>query len=140
MKAISCSRPHKWCKSRSELHIEPLNSCVILCGIKALSCARLHGWCKSRSDLHIEPLNSCASATCDRISNNNSEPVDFHKFEKAWHLLYNDCLSAPETCVEGDLKHFHKSRYMLAQGRDKRGRTGNLDKAKEELSFCFKSS
>ncbi|KAL2548434.1 Tetratricopeptide repeat (TPR)-like superfamily protein [Forsythia ovata] len=76
----------------------------------------------------------------DRISNNNSEPVDFHKFEKAWHLLYSDCLSALETCVEGDLKHFHKARYMLAQGLYKRGRTGDLDKAKEELSFCFKSS
>lgn len=71
---------------------------------------------------------------------NNSETADFHKFEAAWQLLYSDCLSALETCVEGELKHFHKARYMLAQGLYRRGRTGDLDKAKEELSFCFKSS
>ncbi|KAL7159263.1 hypothetical protein ABFS83_01G016200 [Erythranthe nasuta] len=76
----------------------------------------------------------------DGLSNNNSEVVDLHKFEEVWNLLYSDCLSALETCVEGDLKHFHKARYMLAQGFHYRGGTGNLEKAKEELSFCFKSS
>ncbi|KAK4412567.1 Calcineurin-binding protein 1 [Sesamum alatum] len=76
----------------------------------------------------------------DGISSSSSKVVDFHKFENAWNLLYCDCLSALETCVEGDLKHFHKARYMLAQGLHRRGGTGDLEKAKEELSFCFKSS
>lgn len=57
-----------------------------------------------------------------------------------WHMLYKDCLSALETCVEGDLKHFHKARYMLAQGLHNRGDSGDLERAKDELSFCFKSS
>lgn len=57
-----------------------------------------------------------------------------------WHMLYNDCLSALQVCVEGDLKHFHKARYMLAQGLYRKGENGDLEKAKDELSFCFKSS
>ncbi|XP_060208376.1 calcineurin-binding protein 1-like [Lycium barbarum] len=60
--------------------------------------------------------------------------------EGAWQMLYNDCLSALEICVEGDLKHFHKARYMLAQGLYRRGGDKDLQKAKDELSFCFKSS
>lgn len=76
----------------------------------------------------------------DGVSNSNSEVVDFQKLEQVWNLLYSDCLSALETCVEGDLKHFHKARYVLAQGLHRRGGTGDLEKAKEELSFCFKSS
>ncbi|XP_043721210.1 calcineurin-binding protein 1 [Telopea speciosissima] len=66
--------------------------------------------------------------------------VESHHLEEAWHLLYNDCLSALEICVEGDLKHFHKARYMLAQGLYRRGEKGDLERAKDELSFCFKSS
>lgn len=60
--------------------------------------------------------------------------------EEAWRILYNDCLSALEVCIEGDLKHFHKARYILSQGLYKRGESGDLEKAKDELSFCFKSS
>ncbi|PIN24718.1 hypothetical protein CDL12_02541 [Handroanthus impetiginosus] len=74
----------------------------------------------------------------DGKSDSHSEVVG--EFEKVWNLLYSDCLSALEICVEGDLKHFHKARYMLAQGFHRRGGTGDLEKAKEELSFCFKSS
>ncbi|XP_028058913.1 calcineurin-binding protein 1 isoform X2 [Camellia sinensis] len=66
--------------------------------------------------------------------------VDSHQLEEAWHMLYRDCLSALEICVEGDLKHFHKARYMLAQGLYRRGESGDLERAKDELSFCFKSS
>lgn len=62
------------------------------------------------------------------------------KLQEIWNILYNDCLSALEICVEGDLKHFHKARYMLARGLYKRGGNGDVEKAKEELSFCFKSS
>lgn len=76
----------------------------------------------------------------DGLSNTNSEVVDIQKFEQVWNLLYSDCLSALETCVEGDLKHFHKARHMLSQGLFRRGGAGDLEKAKEELSFCFKSS
>jgi len=62
------------------------------------------------------------------------------KLDTVWSMLYNDCLSALEMCVEGDLKHFHKARYMLAQGLYKRGESGDLERAKDHLSFCFKSS
>lgn len=75
----------------------------------------------------------------DGISCTNSKLVGL-QFKKIWNLLYSDCLSALETCVEGDLKHFHKARYMLSQGLYRRGEPGDLEKAKEELSFCFKSS
>lgn len=60
--------------------------------------------------------------------------------EEVWEMLYADCLSALETCVEGDLKHFHKARYILAQGFYRRAQKGDLERAKDELSFCFKSS
>lgn len=66
--------------------------------------------------------------------------VSTEQLENVWNLLYSDCLSALEICVEGDLKHFHKARYMLAQGLYRRGTSGDLEKAKDELSFCFKSS
>ncbi|KAJ0251943.1 Calcineurin-binding protein 1 [Hirschfeldia incana] len=62
------------------------------------------------------------------------------QMEGVWHMLYNDSLSALGTCIEGDLKHFHKARYMLAQGLYRRGGSSDLQRAKEELSFCFKSS
>ncbi|RLN43312.1 uncharacterized protein C2845_PM01G32550 [Panicum miliaceum] len=60
--------------------------------------------------------------------------------DKVWHILYDDCLLALGTCVEGELKHFHKARYKLAQGLYRRGEAGDLEQAKEVLSFCFKSS
>ncbi|CAN6287211.1 unnamed protein product [Urochloa humidicola] len=60
--------------------------------------------------------------------------------DKVWHILYDDCLHALGTCAEGELKHFHKARYKLAQGLYRRGEAGDLERAKEELSFCFKSS
>ncbi|KAJ7965908.1 Tetratricopeptide repeat (TPR)-like superfamily protein [Quillaja saponaria] len=81
--------------------------------------------------------------TKDRIVQANFEEKKCEglvKLEEVWHMLYNDCLSGLETCVEGDLKHFHKARYMLAQGLYKRGGNGDLERAKDELSFCFKSS
>ncbi|KAI7988472.1 Calcineurin-binding protein 1 [Camellia lanceoleosa] len=59
-----------------------------------------------------------------RIQTNpeDTKLVDSHQLEEAWHMLYRDCLSALEICVEGDLKHFHKARYMLAQGLYRRGK------------------
>lgn len=74
----------------------------------------------------------------DNILSDNHEKL--HQLDEVWRMLYNDCLSALETCVEGDLKHFHKARYMLAQGFYRRGEIGDLQKAKDEISFCFKSS
>lgn len=66
--------------------------------------------------------------------------IETHLLEEAWHLLFDDCISALEICVEGELKHYHKVRYMLAQGLYKKGELGDMERAKEELSFCFKSS
>lgn len=74
------------------------------------------------------------------VSNSDNKQVSYQQLEGIWDMLYNDCLSALEICVEGDLKHFHKARYMLAQGFYKRGDKGDLEKARDELSFCFKSS
>ncbi|XP_024930366.2 calcineurin-binding protein 1 isoform X2 [Ziziphus jujuba] len=76
---------------------------------------------------------------CMQASSAETEHEESLKLE-VWHMLYSDCLSALETCVEGDLKHFHKARYMLAQGLYNRGESGDLERAKDELSFCFKSS
>ncbi|GKV09994.1 hypothetical protein SLEP1_g21423 [Rubroshorea leprosula] len=59
---------------------------------------------------------------------------------EVWNMLYNDCVSALEICIGGDLKHFHKARFMLSQGLYKRGEMGDVQRAKDELSFCFKSS
>ncbi|KAK3012592.1 hypothetical protein RJ639_009245, partial [Escallonia herrerae] len=72
--------------------------------------------------------------------NDSKRKTGSDHLEEMWHMLYNDCLAALEICVEGDLKHFHKARYMLAQGLYRRGQSGDLGKAKDELSFCFKSS
>ncbi|KAL5210629.1 hypothetical protein ABZP36_006252 [Zizania latifolia] len=66
--------------------------------------------------------------------------VDTDILDEVWHILYDDCLYALGTCVEGELKHFHKARYKLAQGLYRRGEAGDLERAKEELSFCLKSS
>ncbi|XP_042375103.1 calcineurin-binding protein 1-like isoform X1 [Zingiber officinale] len=66
--------------------------------------------------------------------------IDPKILENAWHLLYDDCLAALRICVEGELKHFHKARYILAKGLYRRGESGDVERAKEELSFCFKSS
>ncbi|KAL5697701.1 hypothetical protein ACHQM5_028819 [Ranunculus cassubicifolius] len=65
---------------------------------------------------------------------------EIHHLEEAWNILYSECLTALEVCVEGELKHFHKARYMLAQGWYRKGSVGCLERAKEELSFCFKST
>jgi calcineurin-binding protein cabin-1 len=86
----------------------------------------------AHSPVHIKD-NTQANA--DEIKHEKSLKLD-----EAWCMLYGDCISALETCVEGDLKHFHKARYMLAQGLYKRGESGDLERAKDELSFCFKSS
>ena len=79
----------------------------------------------------------------DRNNRDNSEErkdIEWHQLEEVWHILYSDCLSALQICVEGDLKHFHKARYVLAQGLYRRGEPGDCERSKDELSFCFKSS
>ncbi|MED6221738.1 Calcineurin-binding protein cabin-1 [Stylosanthes scabra] len=88
-------------------------------------------------------VESSLSNTKERSIMANSLEINHEgllKLETVWSMLYNDCLSALETCVEGDLKHFHKARYMLAQGLYKRGESGDIERAKDQLSFCFKSS
>ncbi|XP_057818754.2 calcineurin-binding protein 1 isoform X2 [Cryptomeria japonica] len=90
----------------------------------------LEGACKD--DLQNAMLTEALKGDC---------PVEAPgPLEEAWSLLFDDCISALEICVEGDLKHFHKARYMLAQGLYYRGEENDLERAKEELSFCFKSS
>ncbi|XP_030530545.2 calcineurin-binding protein 1 isoform X2 [Rhodamnia argentea] len=84
------------------------------------------------------PLVNIIGISCQM--NPERKPEELRQMEDAWNMLYNDCLSALETCIEGDLKHFHKARYMLAQGLHRRGKRGDLERAKDELSFCFKSS
>ncbi|KAK6927325.1 hypothetical protein RJ641_005916, partial [Dillenia turbinata] len=72
-----------------------------------------------------------------QASSEECRHVESHHLEEAWNVLYSDCLSGLEVCVEGDLKHFHKARYMLSKGLYLRG---DSERAKNELSFCFKSS
>jgi len=77
---------------------------------------------------------------CSSDDSMRERSTETHVLDEAWHILYDDCISALEVCVEGELKHYHKARYMLAQGLYKRGELGDLERAKDELSFCFKSS
>lgn len=93
---------------------------------------------KLNSQTSQVPLDMNVEVTEANLEESKCE--DSRLLEEAWHMLYHDCLSALECCVEGDLKHFHKARYTLALGIYLRGESGDLEKAKDELSFCFKSS
>ncbi|KAK9699813.1 hypothetical protein RND81_08G196900 [Saponaria officinalis] len=84
------------------------------------------------------PKDDGNNITLHKLDGQNDRKSDC--LDNVWHMLYSDCLSALENCVEGDLKHFHKARYMLAQGLYRRGDIGDLELAKNEMSFCFKSS
>ncbi|CAK7353102.1 unnamed protein product [Dovyalis caffra] len=108
-----------------------------------------YSFCQSTKDAVMNIFSKLAtevSQSPDNIEDRNTEENSERKhegsiqIEEAWQMLYKDCISALEVCVEGDLKHFHKARYMLAQGLYKRGLSGDLERAKDELSFCFKSS
>ncbi|XP_051137267.1 calcineurin-binding protein 1 [Andrographis paniculata] len=114
---------------------------------EALKVVAAHSFDESTKDTVTSILNGIGGENSDALTpievgacNSDSDAVGLQKFGRAWNLLYSDCLSALETCVEGDLKHFHKARYILAQGFHRRGGHGDLERAKEELSFCFKSS
>ncbi|RZR84917.1 hypothetical protein BHM03_00011809 [Ensete ventricosum] len=85
-------------------------------------------------------LNLDGNDVFDQDDTKEKKTIDPKLLDKAWHILYDDCLIALGICVEGELKHFHKARYMLAKGLYRRGEAGDLERAKEELSFCFKSS
>ena len=76
----------------------------------------------------------------ENCSEESRKPIGPQQLEEAWHLLYDDCISGLQVCTEGELKHFHRARYRLAQGLYKRGENGDLERAKEELGFCFRSS
>ncbi|PKA54347.1 hypothetical protein AXF42_Ash000180 [Apostasia shenzhenica] len=88
----------------------------------------------SQDLMNFEEKKDAASENSEFEVNNES------LLDEAWHVLYDDCLYALQICVEGELKHFHKARYRLACGFYRRGGSGDLERAKEELSFCFKSS
>lgn len=114
--------------------------------IDALKVLSSYAFNQSRKDAIMTILGNMASENSnspkDRSTQANTgeqKHEDSLKLE-VWNMLYSDCLSALETCVEGELKHFHKARYMLAQGLYRSGESGALERAKEELSFCFKSS
>lgn len=74
------------------------------------------------------------SDTCQRLAMVSPENLG-----KAWKVLFDDCIAALQLCLEGDLKHFHKARYRIAQGFNHLGRTEDIERAKDEISFCFKS-
>ncbi|KAI5079572.1 hypothetical protein GOP47_0005051 [Adiantum capillus-veneris] len=57
-----------------------------------------------------------------------------------WNTLLEDGIKALEVCTEGELKHFHKARYRLAQCLYARGKENDIERAKEELGFCFRSN
>eukprot|EP00250_Pteridium_aquilinum_P016505 c23135_g1_i3 orf=228-6338(+) len=58
----------------------------------------------------------------------------------AWNILLEDGMKALEVCIEGELKHYHKARYRLAQCLYARNKGNDLERAKDELGFCFKSN
>ncbi|CAN0907300.1 Calcineurin-binding protein 1 [Linum grandiflorum] len=114
--------------------------------LEALKVLSRHSFLQSTKDAVMSIFREIGSEiddTIDQQVDDISEDRGHDKsnhLEDVWHILYHDCLSALENCIEGDLKHFHKARYMLAQGLYKRGVAGDLERAKDELSFCFKSS
>uniref|UniRef100_A0A803PHX4 Uncharacterized protein n=1 Tax=Cannabis sativa TaxID=3483 RepID=A0A803PHX4_CANSA len=120
---------------------------LFTCGkqnLEALKVLSVYSFSQSNKDAVLNVLNrmDAENARTDRSKQEDAGEIrheDLLTLE-VWRILYSDCLSALEACVEGDLKHFHKARYMLAQSLYKRGDTGDLEKAKDELSFCFKSS
>lgn len=91
-------------------------------------------------DLHQTQADQKDDDAVNVFTRRKTPIIESHHLDEAWNFLYNDCLSALELCTEGELKHYHKSRYMIAQGFYKRNKTGDLERAKSELSFCFRSS
>lgn len=67
------------------------------------------------------------------------EDVDKELLNQVWNTLFDDCAAALQSCFDGELKHFHKARYRLALGLHCRGEDHDLERAKEELAFCFKT-
>ncbi|GBG76720.1 hypothetical protein CBR_g22939 [Chara braunii] len=57
----------------------------------------------------------------------------------AWELLFADCMEVMRMCVDADLKHFHRARYCMAKWLLRRGGVGEVERAKEELAFCFRT-
>ncbi|XP_010546513.1 PREDICTED: uncharacterized protein LOC104818581 [Tarenaya hassleriana] len=114
--------------------------------LKVLASYCFDGSIKDTAMTIIGTMTSGTSHVSEEAQDRNLEASNAKKregsiqMEGVWHMLYNDSLSALGICVEGDLKHFHKARYMLAHGLYKRGGSSDLQRAKEELSFCFKSS
>lgn len=112
--------------------------------LEALKVITKYAFSQSKSGTVMSILDKIDAEDSQKKRSTQEETEEIKQEEllklEAWNILYSDCLSALETCVEGDLKHFHKARYMLAQGLYKRGDTGDLERAKDELSFCFKSS
>lgn len=87
-----------------------------------------------------DDLNSSKSDSSMIDSPKGKESIDPKLLDKVWLVLYDDCISALGICVEGELKHFHKARYKMALGLYRRGDACDLERARDELSFCFKSS
>ncbi|XP_071727295.1 calcineurin-binding protein 1 [Rutidosis leptorrhynchoides] len=110
---------------------------------EALKIAAVHAFSQSTKETVMNILDKINAENVDNPNTGtNSENVSYTQSDlgDVWNLLYSDCLSALQICVEGDLKHFHRARYMLSQGLYKKGGSGDLEKAKDQLSFCFKSS
>lgn len=54
--------------------------------------------------------------------------------------LFEDCVAVMRMCMEGELKHYHKARFRLAHALYSCTGNQDVDRAKEELAFCFRSS
>lgn len=49
-------------------------------------------------------------------SGEEKQNLESHQLVEVSQMLYHDCISALAMCLEGELKHFHRARYRLAQG------------------------
>ncbi|KAI3908735.1 hypothetical protein MKW98_029285 [Papaver atlanticum] len=112
--------------------------------LEALKVVAAYSFNQSTKETAMNLIDQTVSGSPNFEGNSNeTKPeglTNVVQLDEAWHVLYSDCLSAIEVCVEGELKHFHKARYTLAQGWYRKGESGDLERAKDELSFCFKSS
>ncbi|XP_024519713.1 uncharacterized protein LOC9647662 [Selaginella moellendorffii] len=84
-----------------------------------------------------ELVNSKLKQPDEQVGNEEAYQSDI---ATAWRALFKDCISAMQACTDGELKHFHKARFCIAQGLYCRAEEQDWERAKEELAFCFRSS
>ncbi|CAM6113955.1 unnamed protein product [Calypogeia fissa] len=110
--------------------------------VKTLQVIALHCYVPSTKE-KVFNLLECISESNPEILSSPNCAENFSNHELILQIrrhLFDDCLMAMKVCVEGELKHYHKARFRMAHCLCSPTEIQDLDKAKEELAFCFRSS